>query len=184
MRITVALDGPELDIPEHPDGDVWVHVVEHGGPEGDEVTFADSAAEALSILIPDYEEIPDEAVEDAEEARYLHAARLGSTLQAFLVERALSEGDFDMANASEAVLTALMTDKTKTLPPDILDGGWGGPVPLILIDLNYAPFGEQPLPEGDVTVLRVHDEVDYLTSLHEIGMIRYYIQATGDTEGN
>lgn len=180
MRVTIALDGPELDIPEHPDGDVWPHIVEHGGPEGDEMTFAETAADALSVLIEGYEDIPDSAIEDAEDARYFHAVRIASVVQAYSVKNAIEKHGFDTKTAGEEVLTALFTDKTATLPHDLFEGTWDEDIPLFLVDLNYAPYTDRELPEGNVKVLRTHNEIDYLTSLHEIGMIRYHIQSTGN----
>lgn len=177
MHMTMSADGPELDIPEHPEGEPWVHILEHGGAHGDEITYADTAAEALAVLISGYGDIPDDDIEEAEIARFEHAAQVASVVQAHVVQRAIEKAEFSLEDADEDTLTALMTDKTRAIS---VDGAWSREIPLILVDLNYAPYSPHPVPTGNVVLLSAHNEVDYLTSLSALGMVRYYARSTGE----
>jgi hypothetical protein len=144
---------------------------------GDQATGADTAGELPAVLIPGYEAIADDDAghDEALWRRYESAVATATELQETLLATAAVHGDFDAARADEAVLTALLADKTSPYTGPV----WRQRVPLVLIDTDYEPFTARPLPEGGVIYLRPAQEHDYLASLAEAGLIQYLV-ADGD----
>ena len=180
MPATIAT-GPDTEtrLPARPDGSPWPLLLVHGG----DMTGADTAGELLAVLMPGYQNLPDDdADHDAaghdeaghDEAlwrRYESAVATASQLQETLLATAAVHGDFDAAQAGEGTLTALLADKT--VPTSCTE--WRCAVPLVLIDTDYAPFTPRPRPDGRVIYLRPAQEHDYLASLAEAGLIQYLV---------
>lgn len=159
----------ETRLPVRPDGTPWPLLL----VQGDSVTGADTAGELLAVLIPGYENLPDddEGHDEALWRRYESAVATAAELQETLLAAAAVRGDFDAARAGESTLTALLADKT--IPCSHTE--WRFPVPLVLIDTDYTPFTPRPRPEGRVIYLRPAQEHDYLASLAEAGLIQFLV---------
>jgi len=157
----------ETMLPARPDGSPWPLLLVHG----DRVTGADTAGQLLAELIPGYDRLPDDDTghDEALWARYESAVATATELQETLLAAAAENGDFDAATADEAVLTALLTDKTTPHA----EPAWRQRVPLVLIDTDYQPFTPRPRPDGRVIYLRPAQEHDYLASLAEAGLIQF-----------
>lgn len=180
MKITLALTNPEElpEPPEHPGGGMWPFLL----VSDEEVTFADSNTELLGTYIEGYEDLGEDPDGNAEATmlRYEQAVVTANLLQVSICAEATRGGTFNPATVSEGELTALFTDcGTPFTGTEDASGmtttEWTLNVPLVLIDMDYAPFSDRPRPTGNVLFLRPSVETTYLESLDEVGMVVYRI---------
>ena len=160
---TAAMHVDTLDIPTRPDGTRYRFELIHGYAR----TYADTADELLAAVIPGYGDLPDEAARLR--ARMWHTARLQVNLQAGLVT------PVDIANSTPAEQDILLGFVGE--PPAV--DSWDSPVPLVLIDSDYAPYTDRTRPAGvpdvehpdNVIWLSPTDPYDLLSSLHRAGTV-------------
>jgi len=128
--------------------------------------YADTADDLLAALIRDYDRMN---VSQRLAARLHLAARTQVTVQADIN----STFDLSLVTPEEAVIL----QGHRNTAPDVTE--WTCPVPLVLIDLYYAPLGALPRPIGSRDVaepdniiwLTPADPYALLTSLHRAGLI-------------
>lgn len=148
----------------------------------DKTKVADSVTELVGALIAGYDTIPfgDMAsAEDHDEAlgmRYEHAVLMASVIQQGVLSEAANSGSFDPATVDEVTLTALFRDKKVAL--DVPQ--WSSELPLVLVRTDYAPFTQRTLPTGTVAFLNPATESEYLSSLHELGLVEVYALSTDE----
>lgn len=130
--------------------------------------YADSPAELLECMIPRYTRMTEA---ERLAARMKHASRTQTTVQA----------DINWAHDNLAGCTPeeqVILLSSRSLPPDIAE--WSCEVPIVLIDVFYAPHGALPAPVStlaDVTNppnilwLRPSGEHEYLFSLADVALI-------------
>lgn len=129
--------------------------------------YADTAVELLDCLIPGYETM---SVEERLNARVAFGTGLLAPTQAEVLQ---SVNQTALNEDEKAVLLAPRYEP-------ITVAEWGSEVPLVLLDVHYAPHSEQPAPVStleDVTNprnilwIRVVDDYEMLLSLADIGYI-------------
>lgn len=165
-----------LDRPFDPTNDV----AENGEPwpfsllRGEETILADHAGELVSFLVDGYEDVPEGAAghDEALVLRAATAVRIVATIQALLAADAVNEGDFDPDAVDEDTLNILFGDRT--MP--VLDvDRWEHKVPLVLLATDYEPFTTETTPTGNVLWVDPSDELAFLQSLSNLGVINFYV---------
>lgn len=128
--------------------------------ERDAYLYATQPAELLATLIPGYAEL---SRSERLDERIEHAARVRSELTAEALAR---HWDEPLTGAQRAVLCSSPWE-----PPVLRT--WGHPVPVVLLDVFYAPFTDVHPPEvaANVVWLRPSREEPYIRSLAEHGLI-------------
>lgn len=141
---------------------------------GDQTVFADTATELVGHLIEGYANLPDTEGGNAQAlvARWRTCVATASDVQALICADRAAEGTFDPAAESEEVLTALFSDKT--VPVEGFDTWDLGSVPLVLVATDYEPYTERVAPTGNVLWIDPSDEVAFLHSLTNLGVIQFY----------
>lgn len=184
MRIDLPLIDEQL--PEPPlkdDGSKYPYLLIHEST----ATFADSATELVGSIIPDYDDLlgrPNDAetIEAALGMRYDQAVSVATAVQAGKIFLASEAGEFDLSDTDEETLTALLCERTipytglSTEPADQLQ--WNHTVPLVLIDVDYAPFTDRPRPTGRILWVRPSIETAYLESLDDLDVVLYRVLET------
>jgi hypothetical protein len=124
--------------------------------------WANDAADMLDALSPGY--LNADAAERLR-ARYRLATHVIAITQGLLLADHI--GDLQ---ADPTLSAAFATGGGQ---PDITV--WASPIPLIVLDLHYAPFTERLRPEataaGNLLWFQAYDEEEMLTSLHQSGFI-------------
>lgn len=158
---------------------------------GEDTVYAETATALLAHIIPGYigESLPDpfstgeddlSAAEfEAEEnlfKRYENALLAATVAQTGVYDTALRDGVFDPSQASEEVLTALLSSRTEPLV-DIKE--WTEEIPLVLIATDYVPFTTIPAPKGNIAWIDPSTEDRYLRSLAKVGIAH----VVSDVEG-
>ena len=152
------------------DGSPWPFAL----VRGEETILADDAGDIVSFLIDGYEDVADDP-SGHDEALILRAATavtLTATIQAIMATDALNEGRFDPAEADEATLTAIFGDRTV---PVLDTDRWDHDVPLVLVATDYEPFTHEVPPTGNVLWVDPSDEMAFLQSLANLGVITFYV---------
>lgn len=145
--------------------------------------YAHSAQALLPVLIRRYPPLPagppavdpdqEELVEDENsdglgerrlQARVRHAKGTRTWQQAELVAFA----EVRLGQLPEAVRAVLLSP---TAEPPVLEQAWTHEVPLVLLDVAYAPYSDRPYPVGNVIWLRPATADGYLLSLAAAGVI-------------
>ncbi|KQP63161.1 hypothetical protein [Nocardioides sp. Leaf285] len=168
-----TIDRPIEPADVQPDGTPWPFVL----VRGEDTILADTAGDIVSFIVEDYEDIPDgiHGNDEALIARAVVAIRVCATAQAMMLMDAVNEGRFDVATADEKTLTALLGDRT--IPVVDVDR-WDHDVPLVLVATDYEPFTSEATPSGNVLWIDPSDELAFLESLSNLGLISFY--AHGD----
>ena len=173
---SIVIDGPIQTQHEHPDGGAWPFAM----TKGEQTVFSDTAGGILAHIIPGYDQIADADVENSnrpghDEAlivRWQSAVATASEIQAFICADLALEERFDPAAETETTLTALFGDKT--IPIETFEVWDHEVIPLVLVATDYAPFTERTPVTGNVLWLDPSDEVAYLRSLANLGVISFY----------
>lgn len=158
-----------LEPPRRPDGSFYrFEMIADGGWSR---FYDDNPAGLLDFLIPGYLELDEDA---RLQARIRHAVDLQVRLQARINT---FYNDTRRTPDEHAVLTG-----PRHVPP--LVDEWLSPIPLVLVDVFYSPFTEQPAPISDVGDVLLtpnlwwlrpgRSPMDYLLSLHEAGLIELH----------
>lgn len=168
---SIVIDGP-LDQKQHlrEDGSPWPMAMVSGGS----TVFADDATTIVAHLLPGYADIPDtdDGHDQALLVRWQSAVATASDVQALICADRAQEGKFDPAAESEDALTALFSDRT--IPVSNFES-WDHPsVPLVLVATDYSPFVERTPVTGNVLWIDPSDEVAFLHSLANLGVIEFY----------
>ncbi|MFE6966790.1 hypothetical protein ACFVAJ_16900 [Agromyces sp. NPDC057679] len=151
----------EIAPPARTDGTSWPYVLN----TNDHAVYADSVTEIVAALIEGYADVEDSYRGDVDAwmRRVVAAGELAEKAQA----QAIAAVElFDLAAASEDVATALLAPRG--VATNQFAGNWGGPVPLILVSTDYAPYTDVPLPTGDVTFLDPTNEQTFVNSYAEL----------------
>lgn len=171
---SIVVNGPLGSEHMREDGEPWPFALSNG----DTSVFADSAHDIIAHLIPGYGDL--DTAEDATEAhdqalllRWQTAVLTASDVQAAICGDRVHEGKFDPATESEDALTALFGDKTVAV--EGFDSWDNEHVPLVLIATDYEPYTERDLPTGNVLWIDPSDEIAFLNSLANLGVIEFYI---------
>lgn len=147
------------------------------------VAWADSATELVGLLIDGYLDVPEADLEEQAIQRVLYSVGAQVRAQA----RILDEADLSVVSPEE--LATLEGDRDK--PPAV--EVWTCPVPLVLVDAFYAPYGDRARPRSEprdgsepgsnIIWLPHVDEVAFLTGLARIGEVTLaspdYAEAAG-----
>ncbi|WP_159599117.1 hypothetical protein [Agromyces humi] len=151
----------EIDHVLKDDGTPWPFALN----TGDRTVYADTLTDLAAELIPGYAELPDsyDGDVDAFIARVHAASMIANRSQAQLI--AATEW-FDLAAANEEVATALLAPRGQAT--NQYAGNWDGPVPLVLVSTDYAPYTDVPLPTGDVSFIDPTDEQTFIHSLADL----------------
>ncbi|WP_277209195.1 hypothetical protein [Isoptericola croceus] len=145
------------DAPQHPTpGASWPFALVGATT----TSFADSLTELVGTLIPDYARMDDD---EAFVARCAYAAAAATVQQQVLLARS----GVDVADVDESVLQVLLTPRE--VPVTV--GSWAGPVPLVLVRTDYAPFSATPEPTGQVWFIDPSGERELLTTLSQLGIV-------------
>jgi hypothetical protein len=161
-----------LEPPRRPDGTFYrFEMIADGGWSR---FYDDDPNALLNFLIPGYLGLNES---DQLEARIRHAVDLQVRLQARIND---FYNDARRTPDEHALLTG-----PRHIQPSVDE--WISPIPLVLVDAFYIPFSEQPSPlsvAGDVLLtpnlwwLRpARSPMDYLMSLHEVGLIELHASA-------
>lgn len=180
MLESVAADS-DITLPDHPDGPGgWAYaVVDKDG----QVIFADNTGELVALFVQGYADIPgnDAGHDLALVARYEALVEIAERSQRFLVDEAVERGTLDPLEAGEDVLTALFAPRERPWggmegPDGQVSFEWDGPVPLVLIATDYAPFTGRPSPTGNVVFLDPSTELSFMVSLDTLGLVKFMAQ--------
>lgn len=140
--------------------------------QGSRRVAADDPAELLDHLIPGYLDMPEE----------LHAAlRVNHAEESVhrLQQRINVAFGLDEADSDEWRLLAVEWAR----PPAI--EAWSGTVPLVLIDVHYAPHTELPRPRADggrIVWLDTEDDESYLRSVALAGEVFLAVRVADEPE--
>ncbi|MFJ6438218.1 hypothetical protein [Streptomyces sp. NPDC091416] len=149
-----------LDPPTKDDGSNYVFEMIYDG--GSWRGYADTPAELLEGLIPEYPELV--SPKDKAAARIRLALRLQVQLQAGLT----ASEEFEQCTPEQQ--RALLAPRDT---PPVLSS-WDAPVPMVLVTTFYRPAGRLPRPDGAEDALiwiEPDDEWSLLVSLHQAGVI-------------
>lgn len=152
--------------PTRNDGSLHRYELVYAG--GTRRAYADTEDALCDVLIPGYATMTSH---EAWEARIAYLIRAQVIAQAGL-------------NATDAFATLSHAEKTilqgpRHEPPVVAH--WSCPIPLILVATFYAPAGRNARPvrdqgmEPNVIWIDPSDEITFLTSLHDIGVISLYV---------
>ncbi|MFD7161343.1 hypothetical protein ACFV9C_42625 [Kribbella sp. NPDC059898] len=140
--------------PPHPQALTWAYeLVEPAGR-----VYGIDADAILAAVIDDYQTADPEHEKAAARARHAHATALILTAQ----HRADHQG-----TVIDAQVTTLRTPTSRPVTAPL----WDCPVPLVLVDVVYAPFTSATAPIGNVRWLHSRDADSYLQSLCEVGAV-------------
>lgn len=160
------------EMPTKPDGTSWSHAMVFSRDGDLQMALADTAGELLSLLIFDYPS-EDSTVEDLVEldaARIDYGIRLAQGVQESWLASAVTEGQLDLGGVDPVAVDAWF--RAKDTGADV--GEWTEDVPLICLDMAYAPFTDVPAPTGNVVWVEVRDEVSLLNSMSQLGLIGWF----------
>lgn len=157
------------------------HLREDGTPwpfalaKGERSVFADNAGEIIAHIIPGYDDLPagPEGDDQALILRWETAATTATDIQALICADRGQEGLFDPANESEDTLTALFQDKM--IAVEDVEAWDHEQVPLVLVATDYDPFTDRVPPTGNILWIDPSDEVTFLDSLSNLGVIEFYV---------
>jgi hypothetical protein len=129
--------------------------------------FADTLTELVAIVVPGYltGDIERSTVE-----RYLFGRSVAAAMQAGFNVQAAEHGM--LGELTQRQLDLVFADKAI---PVVSDGVTpvDCPVPLVVLDVDYAPYGSMPKPVGDCIVwAEVADEAGFVETLAKFGIIR------------
>lgn len=152
--------------------------------------LGETAADLIAALVPGYDDLVDPA--DAANPDDVRAAGLvlrwrtcvatASDVQALICADRAKEGRFDPAAMSEEELSALFADKT--VPVEDIETWEHRDVPLVLIATDYAPFTDRAPVGGNVLWLDPSDEMAFLRSMANLGLLSFYLHADENDEGD
>ena len=132
-----------------------------------ERAYADSADELLAFLIRGYDRMREQ---ERLAARLHYAVRAQVTVQADINEFS------DMSAVAPEEYVVLQGHRNT--PPEVAE--WTTEVPLVLVDVYYAPLGDLPRPVSTIAdvehppnILWVSptESYEFLVSLHRVGLI-------------
>lgn len=171
MQTVPAPADAGVTMPTKDDGSSWPHGMLY--QDGDTLTLAvaDTAGELLAVLIDDYPATggPDEDLIEVDAARIDYGVRLAQGVQESWLATAVTEQGLDLGGVDERVVDAWF--RSKDTGVDLGGAPWEQPVPLVCLDMAYAPFTDVPAPTGDVVWVRVRTETDLLASMDALGLI-------------
>lgn len=141
---------------------------------GDRTILADTRSELLDGLLPGYDARTgirggDEALWARHEFLSALAAQLGSVLLA----EATQAGEVSPADLNEDELNHLLQPGTPGQAP--FTGTWEHSVPLVALRIDYAPFSQVDLPEGNVRFLDASTETTTIDSLVEARLAEFMV---------
>lgn len=166
MVAVVSTDA--VHVPPHPEGERWLVV--WVGPDGNAV-FADSMTDVIGEIIPGYLDLDDEDEDDlALDARIVALAQASSRAQA---ARLAAEPDHPL---SEDELNVALLPKQQA--PDIT--AWNPALPLLLLTTHYAPYTDEPRPEGAIVWMDPSTELTFLASLQKVGFGEMWLSGFDD----
>lgn len=144
-------------------------------PEGTDYVFYDTATEVISSLIQGY------ADEDDEEAFIMRADLAEAVAFSARVEAFNKAMDSDpafnaLAMSNDDVTTAYNTDEKNT---PVLDGEWPSELPTLTVS-TVAYDDEADIPQGNVTVIGVYKETDFVIGLAAAGFIELRFNPDAD----
>jgi hypothetical protein len=165
--------------PEREDGASWPFAL----LLNDETIWADTLTELVGRLIDGYDEYADD--EGGDQLAFLtrvdHAAGIVAQSQAVILAGLTESGDFVPEDATETVLTALLTPRgTGLVTGEDFGGDWDHPIPLVLLTTDYKPFYDHDMITGNVQYLDPRDERTYLESLQKFGYVELFVNADID----
>lgn len=155
----------DVDGPAKPDGTRYRFEMIY--QQGRSRAYADTATELVGVFIAGYEEMSEE---DRLRARVEYTTGLLAPVQATVLQ------GFDGSELTEAERAVLFQPRHA---PVVVEE-WSAQVPLVLLDVHYAPYSDIPAPvsaledvydPSNIYWLRAADEFDFLTALHRIGII-------------
>lgn len=169
----------EVIAPPSRSGEPFYYSLRHDGWR----FYAHSAQALLPVLIRGYPPLPagppavdpdqEQLIEDENsdglgerrlQARVRHAKGTRSWRQAVLV----FDGETQLGRLPDAVRDVLLAP---TFEPPVLEQPWRHQVPLVLLDVAYAPYSDLPCPIGNIIWLRPATADGYLRSLAAPGFI-------------
>lgn len=166
--MTTTLTAPETvsGSPTRDDGTLHRYELVYAGHT--RRVYADTESTLVDVLIPGYAAMTEQ---QQWEARLSYMIRAQVIAQAGL-------------NAVDAFATLTHDQQTilqgpRHEPP--VAATWSCPVPLVLVASFYAPAGDNPRPVSDagmepnVIWVNPSDDVTFLNSLHDIGVISLYV---------
>lgn len=178
MFIIVPAPDPGEAMPTNPDGSSWNHAMLFSQEDEMRLAMADTAGELLALLIDDYP-AQDATVDDLVEidaARIDYGIRLAQGVQESWLASAVTEGILDLGRTDPRDVDAWF--RSKAAGVDV--GEWTQEVPLVCLDMSYAPFTDIPAPTGNVVWVEVRDEVALLNSMSQLGLIGWLTPESAD----
>src|SRR5699024_4336566 len=162
-------------------GAVIVRHDEHGNPQvdtptrefalllGDRTILADTRAELVEALIPEYEQAAHTGAEEAVWLRYEFLAHLAGQLAEALAATATQQDRFDVGKLSEDEVNQLLQPGAPGQVP--FTGHWASQeVPMLVLSVDYAPFTHLDRPTGNVRFLDSSTETTTIDTLVEAGL--------------
>ncbi len=130
------------------------------------------AADLLGALIDGYDRLPAGVAGEPEalQLRWHHAVNVANNVQQTRTAEAANQGQLDLKQLDEADLTLLFADRANPVDVDM----WELAVPLVVLTTDYAPYSSRTPPDGRVVWIDPSDEMRYLRSLGELGLIEFY----------
>lgn len=119
--------------------------------------YGETASDLLSVLLG--EAYADAPADERLRLRAEHAVQVASDVQGRMVARGVHPACKQTLSAPKDVPVPVST--------------WSSPVPLVLVDLVYAPHTQTPAPTGRVMWLRPSGEVEYVQSLADAGLLEF-----------
>lgn len=137
---------------------------------GDRTILAGTRSELLDGLLPGYEDgrTGMSGGDEALWARHEFLAALAAQLGSVLLAEATRAGEVSPVELTEGELNHLLQPGTPGQAP--FTGTWEHPVPLVALRIDYAPFSQLDLPEGNVRFLDASTETTTIDSLVEAGL--------------
>ncbi len=174
MRIISVEQSLTEGPPRNPEGDLYQY--EMTFDHGKRRAYADTATELCNLLLgEDYAKPDDEDVVEQTCQRIIYAVNVATILEANVVA-AVALGAIPDDGLDEDELEVLAA---RDQPPAI--DVWRSTVPLFLVNAFYQPYAPAPRPRAEPRVpvdrptiywINVEDELEFLRSLHTVGVIQ------------
>lgn len=167
------LTGP----PAREDGGLWPFAL----LVGEDTVYADSLSELIAYVIPGYDQFAGDPAGDVL-AFLARVDMLSSTVaeaQALILATAVRDGEVVIETLSEDYLTALLSPRgVGVVDGSGFDNSWSIEPPLLLLDIDFAPFTDVPRITGNAHYYDPSDERAFLESLEKLGLVNLFVNAS------
>lgn len=141
------------------------------GAEG-QTFLADTATECVEELVEGYAKLRPSDADKATILRHQYMIQVATLLQArFTAHEVFHNGYLLDDDPDHDAVAVLLTDRNVFVSIE----KWDHQVPLVLLRTDYEPFTAEQLPSGNIVWLDPSDEMKFLVTLNDAGVIEFRI---------